>query len=230
MEILLTLASCVCVLALPTLTLGLPLVLAARRAIRARPEWRKRIALAFSVLNAVISSFVLAIGSVVLAFNTASEDPLTGSLFLALVGVLGSCSLGVGTMFAMILYATRPPRPDADTRPSVLPAWALGGSIALLVVGVGTSLVGLALALSFGLISLAGASVASRPLACGFAVLHAAMALVSVLALRRDRQAWPGWASLVVSLVGLWLALLIAVFAPDFFASLIGAAARGLVV
>jgi hypothetical protein len=88
----------------------------------------------------------------------------------------------------------------------------------LLVLGVATSLTGLLVAFSLGMISLALAAVTVRPIAVSFALAHVLSLLLSVRVLgggeKRRRMAT---AATAVSVFGVLVATLIAVFGPDFF-------------
>lgn len=220
--------SFLCCLVLPSLALGVPSVLAASAAIRRHAEWRTRAAIAAGLANGVGSAVLHALVGFVLGVDVG-EGSTGVALGVSVAGMVVGFALGGGLTYASVLGWTRPPAPgQAPPVPDRLGAWTLGLAIASLVLGVATSLVGLGFSVSIGMISLALASFAVRPIALVFVALHVAGAIGSGIAWRRGARPLRAGGALALSIVGVVLAALIAAFGPTFFERLVEGAASGL--
>jgi hypothetical protein len=221
--------SLLCCLVLPSLALGLPFVLGARAAIQRRPEWRTRAALGAAAANGVTSSVLLALAGFAFGASIGDESAGTIAVGLATAGLVGGFAVGAGLTYAVVLWATRPPAPgDVIPAPDRLGAWTLGLALASLVLGVTTSLAGLVFSVSIGMISLALASIAVRPIALVFVAIHLLGTLGAAVAWRSGATPVRAGLAVGVGVLGLLLASLIAAFGPAFFDQLLGGAAGGL--
>ena len=180
-------------------------------------------ALGFSLGNGILSALVLAGAGFAVGMGVESEDAGTILGFLVSAGFVGGFVTGVSLTFATLLYLTRKgaalPLPVSEEARARSARRALVASFALLVVGVGTSLVGFVLSLTMGLISLAIAMLIVRPLGAVFAALHLGLAAYAGIAATRASAHTRVTlvAASVISLAGATCAGLIAAFGATFF-------------
>lgn len=222
-------------LALPALLIGLPFVWWGVRSISARPERRTPIAAALALGSALANAPSLGAFGFLLGMAAESEDAGAVMAFLGVLGLVGGAVFGFFGTLALVLWATRPRPAPSPGEPPALEASArsravVGASVGLLLVGVATSLGGLLLSLSLGVISLAFAGVAVRPIASAFALAHLLAGLLTALGLRDVPSRRVYGAAVLIQLTGVALAALIAAFGPDFFDAAIRGAARGMLV
>ncbi len=211
----------------PILVFGLPMTLVATRIVRTRPTWRTGIAVACSLLNALLSGPALAVGAVWATLESESEGAAAGIVVFPLIGLVYGSLVALVVTPPMVLLATRQ-RPAPTAVPAAvdprLGAWTLAAAVAALVIGVGTSVIGVILSVSMGMLSLAAALVLVRPVALAFVALHLLLALLSALAIRRHAAPVPTRAAMILSVVGILLAGSIAAFGPALYERALGSA------
>jgi len=244
-HIVLALLAALCCLVLPALVTSAPLLVVGVRGIRQHPERRPAWLIGLSLANALISGTVLTVASGTVGLPLVGEGEGAGETLGWLLSI--SCGGGVlsgFTLTALALgFATKgtprsagqPPPPAAppvdERRLEVRARRTFVAATLLFVLGVATSLTGLALAFSLGMISLALAEVTVRPIAASFALAHLLSLFLSVQVLGGgDTRRRMVTAAIAVSALGVLVASLIAVFGPDFFHRLGSALAGTLAV
>lgn len=232
MHIVLGLLAALCCLVLPALLTSAPLMVVGVRGIRKQPERRPSWLVGISLANALISGTLLTVASGTLGLPLVGEGEGAGQTLGFLLSIscgggvlcgfaITSVGLGLATRGVPAVAGQRAPQLAAAIDEPRLETRARRTFVAaslLLVLGVATSLTGLLVAFSLGMISLALAAVTVRPIAVSFALAHVLSLLLSVRVLgggeKRRRMAT---AATAVSAFGVLVATLIAVFGPDFF-------------
>lgn len=222
------LSALVCV-GLPALLIGLPVTLFAVRTARRRPGRTGVVALVAALLNAGLVGASLALLG--FAFGASIGDETAGAIAVSLAstGCVGGSIVSFVATTVWVRRASRAEVAAVSPRDAASANRALGCAAFALVAGVGTSLVGMVLSLSAGMLSLAFAQVAVRPLAACFVGLHLLTAAIALRARGRSAADVRGRAdaAVAVSVAGVALAALIAAFGPGFYDWALGALADG---